>query len=345
VAIPDFQTFMRPVLAFHADGHEHRADQVREAVAAEFRLTDEDRRVMMSSGRVPLHHNRIAWAVTYLAQARSLERTRRGYTTITQRGRELLQSCPDGLSKQDLERFPEFVEFLNRSRNRPSQRGATNPPAAVVSGLEPNGGAGVDPRMPVESTPEEVIDAAYREHRSVLVGEMLDRIKKQSPEFFEALVLDVLTAMGYGGSRADAAERLGRTGDGGIDGIVREDALGLDVIYVQAKRWDGSVGRPVIQGFVGALHGAHAEKGVLITTSSFTTEALRYADSVAARVILLDGEQLAGLMIDYDVGVTETTRIQLKRIDSDYFLDDVAAGIVMPAGPAEVHRSGQHSQN
>jgi restriction system protein len=184
------------------------------------------------------------------------------------------------------------------------------------------------------STPEEIIDAAYGELRSALADELVERVKAQTPEFFEDLVLDVLIAMGYGGTRADAAERLGRSGDGGIDGVIREDALGLDQIYVQAKRWGGSVGRPVIQGFVGALHGAHADRGVLITTSHFTPDATSYARNVPARVILIDGQHLAELMIDYGVGVTETTRYELKRIDGDYFPDDAASEVAPADGDA-----------
>jgi restriction system protein len=339
VAIPDYQTLMQPVLAVHADGREHSSSDIREALAARFGLTDEDRRRLLPSGRTPLFNNRAHWAVTYLAQALALERTRRGHTRITERGRQLLDCHPERVGTDDLEEFPEFVAFVSRSTGRarrPSseQRGNGDHDAAAAT---PSSSA--TPRD--ATTPDEVMDAAYRELHSALADELLERIKAQQPAFFEGLVLDVLTAMGYGGSRSDAAERLGRAGDGGIDGVIREDALGLDVIYVQAKRWDGSVGRPVIQGFVGALHGAHAEKGVLITTSHFTSDAIRYAEGVSARVILIDGLRLAELMIDWGVGVTETTRYELKRVDGDYFPeeqiappDDASAGVEQAHAPS-----------
>ena len=272
----------------------------------------------MPSGRVPLLNSRVGWAVTYLAQAGALARTRRGYTQISDRGRDLLERNPDRITKNDLDQFPEFVAFQSRSAGRSRRARAVE--GAMVGDA--------DGTLVASDTPEEVIYAAYRELGSALAEELLERVKAQPPEFFEELVLDVLTAMGYGGTRSDAAERLGRSGDGGIDGVIREDILGLDLIYVQAKRWQGPVGRPVIQAFVGALHGAHADRGVIITTSYFTPDALAFASSVPTRVVLIDGAQLAELMMDHGVGVTETTRYVLKRIDSDYFPSDVAA----PAG-------------
>jgi len=225
----------------------------------------------------------------------------------------VLKQHPDRVDTKVLEQFPEFIAFKSRAGTRTRKTG-TGPP--TPAGVSPGGGT-----SPGDTTPKEVMEAAYHELRSALAGDLIQAIKRQSPEFFEHLVLDVLTGMGYGGSRTDAAEQLGRSGDGGIDGVIREDALGLDVIYVQAKRWENPVGRPVIQGFVGALHGAHADKGVLITTSTFTPDASNYAEGVAARIILIDGSHLAELMIDHDVGVSETSRYRLKRIDTDYFED------------------------
>jgi len=331
VAIPDYQTLMRPVLAVHSDGREHRSDEIREAIIGEFSISDAERRQLLPSGRVPLLNNRVGWAVTYLAQAGALARTRRGYTQITDRGRELLARNPDRITKNDLDQFPEFVAFQSRSAGR-SRRAS---PADADTGGGDARSAGATVNGEASETPEEVMDAAYRELGSALAEELLERVKAQPPEFFEELVLDVLTAMGYGGTRADAAERLGRSGDGGIDGVIREDILGLDLIYVQAKRWQGPVGRPVIQAFVGALHGAHADRGVVITTSHFTPDALAFASSVPTRVVLVDGTQLAELMIDHGVGVTEMTRYVLKRIDSDYFPSDVAA----PSDEGDVLRS------
>jgi restriction system protein len=335
VAIPDYQTLMPPVLALHADGREHRSDEIRNAIVSQFSITDAERRQLLPSGRTPLLNNRVHWAVTYLAQAGALARTRRGYTQITDRGRDLLRNNPNRITKDDLEQFPEFVAFVSRSTGRSRRTSEQSEGETQVDSAD---GGRLDA---VSETPEEIMDAANRELRSALGEELLDRVKAQPPEFFEELVLDVLTAMGYGGTRADAAERLGRSGDGGIDGVIREDILGLDLIYVQAKRWQGAVGRPVIQAFVGALHGAHADRGVLITTSHFTPDALAFASSVPSRVVLVDGTQLAELMIDHGVGVTEMTRYVLKRIDSDYFPSDVAS----PDGPEadEEHASSEAS--
>lgn len=280
---------MRPVLALHADGREHSSRETREAMMEQFGITGEERRQLLPSGRTPLLNNRVHWAVTYLAQAQALERTRRGYTRITERGRQLLERYPDRIGTEALEEFPEFVAFVSRSAGR-SRR--TTPPTPLPASGGDTGGGGVTSAggrtAGTDATPDEVMDAAYSELRSALADELIERIKAQAPEFFEELVLDVLTTMGYGGTRTDASERLGRSGDGGIDGVIREDALGLDVIYVQAKRWQGPVGRPVIQGFVGALHGVHAERGVRITTSHFTPDAVTYAENVPAAVILIE---------------------------------------------------------
>ena len=316
---------MRPVLAIHADGREHRSEEIREAIVGEFSISDADRRQLLPSGRVPLLNNRVGWAVTYLAQAGALARTRRGYTQISDRGRELLERKPDRITKNDLDQFPEFVAFQSRSAVRSPRARPVETAADGADARSAEAAVNAEGTLVANDTPEEVMDAAYRELGSALAEELLERVKAQPPEFFEELVLDVLTAVGYGGTRADAAERLGRSGDGGIDGVIREDILGLDVIYVQAKRWQGPVGRPVIQAFVGALHGAHADRGVIITTSHFTPDARAFAESVPTRVVLIDGTQLAELMIDHGVGVAETTRYVLKRIDSDYFPSDVAA--------------------
>ena len=216
-----------------------------------------------------------------------------------------MQQNPDRVDLKVLSQFEEFHEF----------RQAKTP-------LASGSGTSTDSTDGDEQTPEERIDSAYRELRSALAAELLDRVFDQSPEFFEQLVLDVLHAMGYGGSRDDAAERLGQSGDGGVDGVIREDALGLDLIYVQAKRWKNVVGRPEIQKFFGALHGQHATKGVFITTSTFSKEAVEYADGVTPRVILVDGKELAQLMIEHAVGVTVSREYELKRLDLDYFVTE-----------------------
>jgi restriction system protein len=230
---------------------------------------------------------------------------------ITDRGRGVLTANPDRVDLSVLSQFPEFHEFR---RARSDTHAAHVPGAAATSTVE-------------DATPEERVGAAYRELRSALAAELLDHVLERSPEFFEQLVLDVLHAMGYGGLRDDAVQRLGRSGDEGVDGVIREDTLGLDQIYVQAKRWRNPVSRPDIQKFVGALHGQRASKGVLITTSTFSGEASAYADNITPRVVLIDGKELSQFMIDHDVGVAVATRYDLKKIDQDYFVgDDEAAG-------------------
>jgi restriction system protein len=306
MAVPDYQTLMRPVLSIADDGRDHTAASIRQAVIAQFQLTSDDVEERLPSGRGTTLRNRVGWALTYLFQAGLLDRPRRSVYRINDRGRAVLAEHPDRVDKSVLESFEEFREFRSRNTQtpgaQPSAATPTTPPVAADS-----------------ATPEERAASAYREVRAALASDVLDRISEQSADFFEQVVLDVLQAMGYGGSRDDAAERLGRTGDEGIDGVIREDKLGLDLIYVQAKRWTNTVGRPDIQRFVGALHGQRATKGVFITTSTYSREAAAYAESVTPRVILVDGPELAELMIDHDVGVTDVTRYEIKRIDLGYF--------------------------
>lgn len=308
MAVPDFQTLMRPTLVILSDGQEHAVEEVRTRLAAEFALSEGDLEERLPSGRAKTFNNRVGWATTYLYRCGLVSRPRRSIYAVTERGLEVLEQHPERVDLGVLSQFEEFREF-RRARSHP----ATATAAPTTNGL------------PVEeATPEERIAVAYGELRTAVAEELRDRILDQSPEFLEQLVLDVLRAMGYGGSRADAAERLGQSGDEGIDGIIREDKLGLDQIYVQAKRWapNRTVGRPEIQRFVGALHGQRASKGVFITTSSFSPEAMDCAAHVVPRVILIDGHELAQLMIDHGVGVSVETRLDIKRIDSDYFSSD-----------------------
>jgi restriction system protein len=307
--VPDYQTLMRPVLALMDDGGEWSASAIRDAIAHEFELTAEDLEERVPSGRDTTFRNRVGWALTYLYRAGLTERPRRSVYKITPRGRDVLVRHPDRVDNAVLDLFQEFKDF--RARDQAPERRSAGKPIPVVAD---------------SATPEELAASAYRELRAALANDVLDRVKEQSAEFFEQVVLDVLQAMGYGGSREDAAERLGKSGDEGIDGVIREDKLGLDLIYIQAKRWSNTVGRPDIQRFVGALHGQRASKGVFITTSTFSREASDYAESVSPRVILVDGEELAELMIDHDVGVTVATRYEIKRIDLGYFgVEDDAA--------------------
>lgn len=307
MAVPDFQTIMRPLLELHADGQERAVSALRTQLAEYFELSLKDREERLSSGRQTRFANRVGWASTYLVKTGLLERPRRGATRITPRGVEMLKQESERIDMSVLSRFPEFQEFKT-------------PPSAPAASSEPSQGVGID-----SATPEEAMESAYEQMRSAVADELLERIREQSPAFFEQLVLDVLHGMGYGSRRRDRPERLGRPGDEGLDGVIREDKLGLDLIYVQAKRWEHSVGRPVIQAFVGALQGARASKGVLITTSTFTADAESYADGVSPRVILVDGKELAELMLDHDVGISTSRQYAVKKIDEDYFVDEPAA--------------------
>jgi restriction system protein len=297
--VPDFQTIMLPLLKCFSDGQEHSVQDLMSTLAEQFALSEDELNTLLPSGKQTVFYNRVGWARTYLTKAGLLEMSRRSYYRITQRGKQVLESNPSRIDRRFLEQFSEYVEFRERSgeRQRPKELG----------------------NHEEEKTPEEILEDAYEEIRETLVQELLGLVKQNPPSLFERLVVELLVKMGYGGSRRDAARAVGQVGDGGIDGIIDEDRLGLDTIYIQAKRWDDVVGRPEIQKFVGALVGKRAKKGIFITTSSFSKEAEAYVSSIDARIVLIDGNRLAELMIDYDVGVTTVTTYQLKRVDSDYF--------------------------
>jgi len=295
---------MLPLLEFAADGSEHTLREARDVLAQRFELTDEELAQLLPSGRAHLFYNRVAWAKTYLAKAGLLEATRRGHFVMTDRGREVLASRPDELSGKYLERFPEFVEFRTRGKRDTLPSGTSSQDRAE------------------EPTPEEQLQTAYEGIRADLQSDLLEYVLACSPAFFERLVLDLLTKMGYGGSRRDAARAIGRSGDEGIDGVINEDRLGLDVIYLQAKRWEGTVGRPEVQKFVGALHGKRAKKGVFVTTGRFSKDALEYVEHIEPRVILIDGPRLGELMVDFDLGVSTVETYEIKIPDTDYFNED-----------------------
>lgn len=302
MAIPDYQTCMLPFLRFLEDGAEHTLGELEEALAIHFKITPAEQAELLPSGQQRVFRNRIGWSRTYLKKALLIESSRRGIFNITARGKTILQSNPSRIDGKFLEQFPEFIEFRELSK---SDTGAAGP---------------ADSPQPM-TTPEESIEGAYQGLREQLAQELLSRILGCSPAFFEQLVVELLVKMGYGGSRRDAGERIGQTGDGGIDGIIKEDRLGLDTIFLQAKRWQGSVGRPEIQKFVGALQGQRARKGVFITTSTYTADAVDYASRIDTKVVLIDGKRLADLMMDFDVGVTPAATYIVKRVDSDYFDD------------------------
>ncbi|MDH4457130.1 MAG: restriction endonuclease [Nevskia sp.] len=317
--IPDYQTLMLPLLKLASDGHDHIARDSVELLAAQFRLSDDEKNLQIASGS-GMFAGRVGWARTYLRQAGLLVAPKRGVFRITDAGKALLATNPERVDNKTLAGYDQFINFLSRSRDKNDEK-----PSFDASGVGEHVGGSEGPRsglgtVGVQSlTPEEGMEAAYVRLRAGVEAEMLERIKAVDPAFFERLVIDLLVAMGYGGSRTDAGRAIGKSGDGGIDGIINEDRLGLDVIYVQAKRWEGTVGRPEIQKFAGALQGQRANKGVFITTSSFTREARDFAASITSKIILLDGVRLASLMIDHDVGVGRIGEYVLKRIDNDYF--------------------------
>ncbi|HTR25010.1 MAG TPA: restriction endonuclease [Terriglobales bacterium] len=294
---------MRPLLVLASDGREHLLSDARETLAETFKLTEEEKKALLPSGRQAKFGNRVAWAKVYLTRARALDTPKRGSFRITERGRELLRDVPERITiKELMDRFPEIVEFRS-----PRQQKET------AAGLEADDEG---------QTPEELLEDAYQRFRTDIASELLAHVTAASSHFFERLVVELLLSMGYGGSRKEAGEAIGRAGDEGIDGIINEDRLGLDVIYIQAKKWEGSVGRPEIQKFVGALHGKRAKKGVFITTSTFSSEAIDYVARIEPKVVLIDGQMLANLMIDFNVGVTPVTSYETKRIDSDYFSEE-----------------------
>lgn len=302
MAIPDYQAFMLPVLQTAGDGRDHTLRDAIETMAQQFGITEAERKELLPSGRQTTLLNRVGWAVTYLKKAMLLEAPKRGIFRITERGRQVLKDAPPAINVAYLNRFEEFRAFrtLRHEKDKP-----VKPPT--------NGDS--DP------TPEEALEAAYQALRDELADELLTQLNSNSSSQFEQTVIDLLVAMGYGGSLEDAGKAIGRSGDEGIDGIIKEDRLGLDVIYVQAKRWDNTVGRPEIQKFAGALQGQRARKGVFITTSEFSAEAHDYVSRIETKIVLIDGRRLTHFMIDHNIGVTPTGVYEVKRLDSDYFDD------------------------
>ena len=309
MAIPDYQTVMLPLLRFAADAQEHSVRVAVESLAQEFQLTGEERSELLPSGTSFLFDNRVAWARTYLKQAGLLSSPKRGLLRITEVGKKLLSTNPQRVDLAVLDQFEDFRSFRARRR---TEAGATNAPSGASAMAAEQAALAIE-------TPEDQLASAYRRIRQDLEIDLLEQVKASSPSFFEQLVIDLLVSMGYGGSRQDAGRAIGKSGDGGIDGIIKEDKLGLDAIYVQAKKWEGTVGRPEVQKFAGALQGRRAHKGVFITTSSYSREAIEYVGLINTKIILIEGQELASLMIDHNVGVATTGRYELKRIDADYF--------------------------
>jgi restriction system protein len=302
---------MYPVLEVHADGMEWPLARVRESVASKLGLSPADLAEILPSGRQTRFNNRANWAHVYVKQAGLLRQVRRGVYQITERGREALRESGGRIDNSYLERFPEFVEFKNRIR-------VASPSDFPIVPVSSDGANKED------LTPDEMVREGYQRARRGVASELLDRLRAATPAFFELAVIDALVAMGYGGIHGNEATVVGRSGDGGIDGIIKEDKLGLETIYVQAKRWkEGeTVGRPDIQQFAGALQGQKARKGVFITASNFSREAREYAPAVQATIVLIDGPQLVELMLDHGVGVSVQETIKLFKIDEDYFVEE-----------------------
>ncbi len=305
MAIPDFQSLMLPVLKLAGDGSEHKFRDAVDQLAEDSGLTNEERSEMLPSGTQALFTNRVGWARTYLKQAGLIDSPRRGYFHITDEGRAFLAKNPIKISISDLQQFDRFRRFRARRHEKKNDDETQSAELDIAT-----------------ETPEDSLAAAYRTLRKNLEQELLETVTDSSPTFFERMVVDLLVKMGYGGNRQDAGRALGKSGDGGIDGIIKEDRLGLDVIYIQAKKWDGTVGRPEIQKFAGALQGQRAKKGVFITTSAFSKEATEYAAVIDSKIILIDGSRLADLMVEHNVGVSVVGNYEVKKLDSDYFYEE-----------------------
>mgnify|MGYP000271244268 CR=1 FL=1 len=300
--IPDYQSLMLPLLKHLEDGKEYSMRDLIDQLAQEFSLTDTDRRELLPSGQQPVFDNRVGWAKTYLKKAGLLESPRRGRVRITQRGLDVLEQKPERITSEFLKQFEEFQAFIAQSNTTTATNDAVLPDDTA--------------------SPEELLERAYGTLKQNLLAELLEQVKTASPAFFERLVVELLVRMGYGGSSQEAARAIGRSGDEGIDGIIKEDRLGFDVVYVQAKRWGQPVSRPEVQKFAGALQGQRARKGVFLTTSTFTKEAREYVEKIDSKIVLIDGERLAELMFEYNVGVSIVNSYPVKRIDNDFFLEE-----------------------
>jgi len=301
MSVPDFQSFFKPILEIAADRNEHSLTETRSIIAKQMQLSDEDLKELLPSGTQTKFDNRIAWAKSYFIQAKILESSKRACFKITERGLELLKQNHNRIDIKILNQYPEFLEFHSSKTTK---------------------GQTIEITEIQDETPEEMLQKSYQNIRNELSGDLLNRIKTNTPQFFENLVVDLMIALGYGGSHREAGQSLGKSGDEGIEGIIKEDKLGLDVIYLQAKRWEGTVGRPEIQKFVGALHGKRAKKGVFITTGKFSQDAVTYVETIDPKVILIDGRMLSELMIDYNLGVSVSVNYEIKKIDNDYFEEE-----------------------
>ncbi len=303
MTIPDYQTIMLPLLKIAGDKKEHSIREAIDHIGNLFKLSEQERKEVLPSGRSYIIDNRVGWARTYLKKAGLLEDTRRSYFRITDKGAEVLAKSPTEINIKFLQQFSEFNEFRKKKDEGEEEQ------EQVI-------------QEETSQTPQELLEYGYQKIKRDLAQELIELVKKASPRFFEQLVVELLLKMGYGGSLKDAGKAIGQSGDGGIDGIIKEDKLGLDVIYIQAKRWENVVGSKEIRNFVGSLVGQKANKGVFITTSGYTKDALEYVKTITHKVILIDGEMLSQLMIENNVGVSGVINYEVKKIDSDYFVEE-----------------------
>jgi restriction system protein len=302
MAIPDYQTLMLPLLEKLGNRQEYSLRQIIDSLAVRFKLTPEEKNELLPSGQL-IFNSRTGWARTYLKKSCLIETTKRGFFRISDRGSEVLKQKPGKIDVKFLDQFPEFKEFRAIRREKTENESDIR-------------------EEELKATPEESLANAYQRLRNEIADDLINQLKASSPNKFENIVVDLLLAMGYGGSRKDAAQAIGKTGDEGVDGIINEDRLGLDVIYVQAKRWEGTVGRPEIQKFAGALQGQRAKKGIFITTSDFSKEAIDFTSRIENKIVLIDGHALVQFMIDRNVGVTTSATYEIKKIDMDYFIEE-----------------------
>lgn len=304
MSIPGYQEFMLPLVKLAADGQEHKITDAIEMFADRLGLSLEDREAMLPSGTQTRLYNRVTWALTYMTKSLLLEKTGRGKFKIAPRGLDVLKRNPPDINNTFLKQFPEYRAFTSAKTNA-----SISSPIAQESSIDPD----------TSLTPLEQVEGGYKELRSTLIAELLERVRAMKPKMFEQLVVDVLVAMGYGGSQLDAAQVVGKSGDGGIDGVIKEDRLGLDMVYIQAKRYESDIGPGAIREFVGSLGEHRATKGVFITCAGFTAGAKDAAAKAHSRIVLIDGDQLAEYMIDNGVGVTDYKTYTVKKLDSDYF--------------------------
>lgn len=304
MAIPDFQSVMLPVLKLLGDKKEYQSKEIKDYICKEFKLTQKEMEEKLpSSNSISLISNRVAWAEAHMKMAGIIESPRRGFYRITNDGVNVLKKTPEKINLKFLQSFEEYKRKKAEWKNKEKEDSQEN---EEINSL----------------TPDEMLELGHKKIKNELSTELLIRVKETSPKFFENLVIELLIKMGYGGSLEERGSVTGKSGDEGIDGVIKEDKLGLDIIYIQAKKWEGNVGRPEIQKFVGALQGQRAKKGIFITTSSFNENSYEYVSKIDIKVILINGEELANLMIDYNVGVTLKRNYEIKKIDTDFFIEE-----------------------